>query len=726
MSARESGVAKSNASPHAGSANRRIRTTGRGARYGIACAFVVLLIPSGMATARETNADAEIPNVLVTDKRMDAHDHVRGSKIALPAIDLPLSAERIDTASIEQTGFRGLGSLLQATTSVTTQASDGNAFNDFLLRGFSNTPVYRNGINDSVGDRPARSLANVDYIEVLKGPYGALYGPGEPGGSINFVTKRPASEFATELRLGFGSFSEMTLGLDTTGPLPGTENLNYRLIAQTNQGDTFRDFIKDEQVFVNPMLSWQATPTLRFDASFEYIADDRLFDNGLPAIGGAVTLPFDRFLGEPDSGTGRIDSYTFQFTTLIDLAHSWQFELSLNGQKADIAGQSVEPDELVRESGSYILNRSATRSEEVSRALVAQAEIDGIAVYLGLPHHLLFGASATGFNDDTEFYASDPDDDPYAIDVFSPRYGARRPVPLAERASAERTRQYSVYAQDLLEIGAHWRVLLGLRFDHIEQAGSDAVALTRFDRTLNEVSPRAGLVFKPYASWSLFASYSESIDPNEGLRPDGSGLDPTKSRALETGVKWHSERYPVAADVSVFAIKQSNVTTEAPGNPGFELQTGKQESIGADVEIRAQATDWLSLTTRYSFVDAQILSDTFIRNGTTPLNVGKHQLSVLALAKGSWLKPQDLSFAVSMNYLSERQGSLEPDELSLRLPGYVRTDVFIGWRYSDRLRFDFRVENLADERYIRSSQSDALHLMPGIPRTFRGELSLSF
>ncbi len=101
-------------------------------------------------------------------------------------------------------------------------------------------------------------------------------------------------------------------------------------------------------------------------------------------------------------------------------------------------------------------------------------------------------------------------------------------------------------------------------------------------------------------------------------------------------------------------------------------------------------------------------------------------MNVLALAKGSWLKPQDLSFAVSMNYLRERQGSLEPDELSLRLPGYVRTDVFVGWRYSERLRFDFRVENVADERYIRGSQSDALHLMPGIPRTFRGELSLSF
>lgn len=726
MGAEESGVAEATARLCAGSMCADFRGLGHRIRNRIAPGLLLLLLPQGIQATDNAADDPTIPNVLVTDERDSAHNHISASKIALPAIDLPLSAERIDTATLEQTGYRSFGTLLQATTSVTTQAADGNAFNDFLLRGFANTPVYRNGINDSVGDRPARSLANVAYIEVLKGPYGALYGPGEPGGSVNFVTKRPASEFATNMRLGFGSYSETSLELDTTGPLPAADDVDFRLIAQTNQGDTFRDFINDERLFVNPMLAWRPTQNVQFDASFEYVAEDRLFDNGLPAIGGAVVVPDGRFLGEPDAGKGGIDSYTFQLTTLIDLARAWQLELSLNGQKTGISGRSVEPDELVRTAGRVLLNRSATRSAEVSRALLAQAEVDGIKVYGGIPHHLLFGAAVTGFSDDTRFHESDPDDDPYAIDVFAPRYGAPRPALQAERASRERTRQYSVYAQDLLEIGAHWRVLLGLRFDHIRQRGRDAVAVTRFDRALNEVSPRIGLVYKPAASLSLYASYSESIDPNEGLRPDGSGLDPTQSKAVETGIKWQPERYPVTADVAVFAIRQSNVTTEAPGNPGFELQSAKQESIGADVELRATPTDWLSLTTRYSFVDAQILGDTLIRDGTTPLNVGTHQVSFLGLLRGSWFRPEDLALAVSLNYVSERQGSLEPTELSLRLPAYVRGDVFVSWRQSERLRFDFRVENFTDERYVHGSQSDALHLMPGMPRTFRGELSLSF
>jgi outer membrane receptor protein involved in Fe transport len=62
----------------------------------------------------------------------------------------------------------------------------------------------------------------------------------------------------------------------------------------------------------------------------------------------------------------------------------------------------------------------------------------------------------------------------------------------------------------------------------------------------------------------------------------------------------------------------------------------------------------------------------------------------------------------------------------LRRRPQQRADVFASWRHSERLRFDFRVENFTDKRFLRGSQSGALVLMPGVPRTFRGELSLSF
>lgn len=694
--------------------------------------LVAGLIPSAClftsfdALAGDTDEHRDVPNVLVTEKRVVATDEVLSSKIELPANDLPLSAERLDADAIARIGLTSLGPLLQAATSATAHRSSGGSFNEILLRGFADTPIYRNGINDSKGQLPARGLANIERIEVLKGPYGALFGPGEPGGAINFVTKRPESAASTNVTIGFGSFGEFTEQLDSTGPLVPDTNVDYRFIARREQSDSFRDFTKHDRLFVNPMLAWRANADLRFDATFEYVSDEGLLDTGVTAINGALPLPQNRFLGEPARGPARTDGYTFQVATQYQMSPDWELDLTLNGQKTVLKGKAVEPNELIIDSGRVVLNRSETLRNEQSRVLIAQAEVSGVDIRWNIPHHLVFGFSATGVNEDNIFLASDPDVDPFAINPFAPTYGGAAPVPELERDSHEQTRQFSIYAQDLLRLGERWRVMLGLRFDHIDQSGSDGATKSRFDRRSDEVSPRLGIVFKPTPAWSWFASYSGSVDPNEGLRPDGSGLAPTKSEALEAGVKWQADNFPLSIDASVFAIQQTNVTTDAPGNPGFEVQNGEQESIGVDFEMRAEPASWLSLTTRYTFVDAQILNDGAVNNGTTPLNVAKHQVRGLGLIRGSILKPNDLSLGLSLNYLSERQGSLEPGELLLKLPGYFRGDIFIMWRLSKLVGLELGVENFSNEDYIQGSQSDGLHLTPGEPLTVRGQISLSF
>lgn len=479
--------------------------------------------------------------------------------------------------------------------------------------------------------------------------------------------------------------------------------VDYRLIARREESDSFRDFAKRDRLFVNPMLAWRANPDLRFDAAFEYVSDERLLDTGVTAITGGLPLSQHRFLGEPSRGPANAEGYTFQLSTQYQMSRKWELDLTLNGQKTLLKGKAVETKALLFNAGQVVLNRSETLRDEQSRVLIAQAEVSGVEVHWDIPHHLLFGFSATGVNEGNVFLSSDPDVDPFAINPFAPSYGRAAPIPILERDSGEQTRQLSVYAQDLLRLGEKWRVMLGLRFDHIDQSGSDGATLSRFDRRSDEVSPRIGIVFKPPHEWSWFASYSGSVDPNAGLRPDGSGLAPTTSQAVETGVKWQAANYPISIDASVFAIQQTNVTTDAPGNPGFEVQNSEQESIGVDFELRSEPASWLSLTTRYTFVDAQILNNAAVGNGTTPLNVAKHQIRGLGLVRGRILKPNDLSIGLSMNYLSDRQGSLEPGELSIKLPGYFRGDVFIMWRLSEQLGLELGIENFTDDEYIQGS-----------------------
>jgi iron complex outermembrane receptor protein len=415
-----------------------------------------------------------------------------------------------------------------------------------------------------------RSLANIERIEVLKGPYGALYGPGEPGGAVNFVTKRPEPVAATDIAVGFGSFGEFTAQLDSTGSLVRSAGVDYRFIARREQSDSFRDFAKCDRVFINPMLAWRVNPNLRFDAAFEYVSDQRLIDTEVAAINNNVLLPQSRFLGEPSRSPANADGYTFQLSSEYQMSPKWELDLTLNGQKTLLKGKALELNAFIFEVGRVSLDRSETVRNEQSRVLIAQAEVSGVEVRWDIPHHLLFGFSATGVNEDNVFLASDPDVDPFAIDPFAPSYGSAAPIPELERDSREQTRQFSVYAQDVLRLGAKWRIMLGLRFDHIDQSGSDGATGSRFDRVSDEISLRIGIVYKPTQTWSWFTSYSGSVDQSIDSRRQRCPLAP-----IITTQKKRTAQTSVMLDV----IRHASLWVESAANTAEEFQPDDKDEL---------------------------------------------------------------------------------------------------------------------------------------------------
>ena len=361
-----------------------------------------------------------VPNIVVTDRRINDSNSLVSSKTKLPTSDLPISVERFDADTISATGVTSLDSLLSVASTAVPTSTEGGAISEILLRGFSDAPIFRNGINDSAGLLTPRTLANVELVEVLKGPYGALYGPGEPGGSVNFITKRPLAARMTEVQVGLGSSSDFTLQFDTTGPMPNNASIAYRLIGRHEQADSFRDFVKHNRKFLNSMLSWTPSARERFDLSFEFISDTRPLDTGIIAINNRVIANEGRYFGEPSDGNAQLDGYTLQLSSKTSIADSWTLDISLNGQKSIIRGALVEPDGVEEDNGRLVLNRAATATDSVAENLVVQAEISGETKIWGLPHQLVFGASGTGINEDILFRESNTDLDPYALDILAP------------------------------------------------------------------------------------------------------------------------------------------------------------------------------------------------------------------------------------------------------------------------------------------------------------------
>lgn len=683
---------------------------------------LLAVVPSTAAEEHEAarGAEAGVPVISVTDRLPG--DTVSAARLPVPPNEIPISVEWLRRDHIELTGYRDLAELLDVATSALTVTSEGGIFSDVILRGFGNTPFYRNGLNDSLGQLAPRALVNIERVEVLKGPNAALFGPGEPGGAINFVTKRPETRRAAELAGEFGRFDGQSFSADATGPFTPDGDAQYRLVASRDQGDTFRDFVRDDRWFVAPSLAYQPAPGVDLVAAVEYVRDRRLLDTGVAALAGGRRLPRPRFLGEPSSGSAELDGLTGSLALSADLGKSWELGADAYFQSTRVDGRAAEPVDF----DGVVLRREAQRRNEQTDALVLQAEVSGPRLLAARRHDLLFGVEATALNEDVTRQNSDADNEPFAIDPFAPVYGQAFPALEPARQSAEQRRQLSVYAQDLWSLGDRWRMLFGGRYDYIDQSGSDRTTMTRFENARGRFSPRISLVHVHPRGLTWYASYSESLDPNEGLRPDGSALSPTLGKSVESGLRWTSADERIAFDLAGFGIRQTGVTVDAPGNPGFEIQTGRQENLGVDVALRFVPLPELSVQARYNYLDSSITNDPSLPDGTAALNAPRHQGGLFAVYSGTLSRTGDFAAGVALNLVGERQASLEPSELALRLGGFLRLDAFVRYEPARWLELRLRLQNLTDTRYVAGSQSDALRLTPGAPFDVRGELRLRF
>ncbi|MBI1733292.1 MAG: TonB-dependent receptor [Gammaproteobacteria bacterium] len=705
------------------------RTTRWVAALGLAAGLTAA--PCAAAEPADASGKSALDEVYVWGERMlfDTEESGAATKSATPLRDLPVSLELIGEQVIDTTQFNEFAPVLDSFSLASSTPGERGLQEEILLRGFTDTPFYRNGVSDSLGALPVHDLANVEAIEILKGPNSAIYGPGEPGGAVNFLTKQPQFEAAHSLQTGFGRFGRFRIQLDSTGPLAEGSGLAYRFIGASEQADSFRDFIASERRFVAPSLLWAPDDRLEVLGAVEFIRHKMPFDSGTVAINGRFPLPDGLFLGEPATGDTRIEAFTATLDADYRWQPAWTVSMNVNWQETWLDGLRVEPaefDDIEPDEPSAILVRELVDESENSRVFAAQLELQGDLSTGPLRHRVLAGYEYDRIRDATRLDVSDSEEEPFEIDVFDIEYGAPLPARFPEEDVRENIHQHGVYVQDFITLGERWRLLAGTRWDRFDADGHERVEEIRFDQGSDDFSSRVGLVFHPWKPLTLFGSYSESIDPNEGLLPGGEPLQPTRGKSVEAGLRL---RYPLmkfTLDASVFEIEQTHVTTEAPGQPGFEIQTARQVSEGLDVEASLRPFRLLQLGLAYAYTDAEIRDDPEIPEGTSPTNVPRHKLVFYGLLSAGLRNDDDLRAGFSYVYNSKRQASLDIEELGVKLDGYSVVNVFASYTLNSHVEFGVNVSNLFGEDYLAGSQADLLHIVPGAPTTVYGTLSLKF
>jgi iron complex outermembrane receptor protein len=658
-------------------------------------------------------------------------------------LETPQADQSIDAETLRASGAVNLSQALDLSASVARQNNFGGLWNAFALRGFvgdENLPsnYLVNGFNAGRGFGGPRDLSGIESVEVLKGPRAALFGRGEPGGTVNLVTKRPTFKTAGELSLSAGSFETYRADADWTTPL--SDAVAVRLVGFAEDAGSFRDTVETRKYGTSPSLAWRISPQSRLVYELELSHQEIPFDRGVLAINGELgRIPPSRFLGEPGDGPLKADVQGHQFEFQHDFSKDWSALVGFTMRKTSLEGFSTEAELAANRQRLLVDGRTLTRQRRFrdydASYQVIRGEINGRFQLAGLQHRLIFGVDADRFENDQVFLraraptlASNPTAaQQQAIDIFNPVYGSYTlptPTPLTNRVETQKS--VGVFAQDQINLSERLQLRLGARFDDYRQTLLNRANNQTSSQKEARTSPQLGVVYRAGDALSLYATYGENFRPLSGADAQGNGFEPNQSTSVEAGAKFSLGG--IDGTVAVFQVKQKNILVAADASAATQLAIGKARSQGLEIDLQGEITKDLSLWASYAYVDAKT-SNTFndpnfgvaVPAGSRLLNVPKHTLS-LQLVNSMAVAGRGLQFGGGLLYVGQRSGEFTTN---FKLPAYTVARAFAayGLTKSTTLRLD--VDNLFNETYYTNSFS-ALWVQPGTPRSARVSAAFKF
>ena len=657
-----------------------------------------LSVPSTIF-AQENSSD---PEEIIVKGKVLYSDQVTALKTPVPIIDVPQTLSIVTDEDIRKQGFRSLGDIVRYTPGVNTSQGEGHR-DSVVFRGVRSTAdFYLDGVRDDV--QYYRSLYNLEQVEILRGPNALLFGRGGTGGIINRVTKKAV------LNDAFGSFD---MGADTFGAFDFAvdynvqtgENSALRINFHSDTLENHRDYFDGDRYGFNPTLRVQISPQTTLDLSYEHADHERFIDRGVPTLNGEPVEAFEEIVfGDTDTNltTLRADIYR------ANVSHEFS-----DTQKGNFVVQYSDFAKMYKNyyasgySGGDTFTADGYKDPTERTNLIISGNIVNEFQTGSAKHTLLVGAEIIDTENENyrynTFFITTEDDN----EVFN----ISRPINFGVNAAGVRTYNdftadlksstesdievTSFYIQDQIDVSDNFKIMLGGRFDSFDITVRDVKNGTSESREDEEVSPRAGLIFKPQENLSLYVSYSESFLPRSGeqfkkLDASASRLDPDVFESTEIGVKWDI-RDNLSFTISYFDSEQTQAVRDSDTGENSEI-VGLQVD-GVELELKGQVTDRLYLALGYSDLDGETAK------GGEPREIPEYTASLWATYE------VNDRFGIGFGVTAQGESNIKNDKPGLILPDYTRVDFAAYYDLADDLSVQLNVENVTDELYFPHSHS---------------------
>jgi len=648
----------------------------------------------------------------------------------------PQSIEVVDGKLLGDLGITRLDKALELVSGIAHQNNFGGLWDSFAIRGFVGDPnlpsgYLVNGFNDGRGFGGPRDASSVERIEVLKGPGSALFGRGEPGGTVNIITKKPEFVPSGSASIAAGSYDTYRAEGDYTGPL--TDGIAFRVNGAYESGNSFRDDITTKKYTISPSVLAKLTDQTVLSYNLELTHQEVPFDRGVVALNGVLgTVPVTRFLGEPGDGPIKVDVAGHQAQVVHKINNEWVWTVGLGYRDTSFKGYSTEAELTASRQKLYVDGQTLSRQRRYrdyhTTSLLPRTEISGRFHTGSFVHHILFGTDMEDLKLDQIQQRFRPSlANPNGINIFNPVYGNLATV-AAFTNTLETDKSWGAYVQDQIDLTDQIKMRVGGRYDEYKQTVLNRINSTTIRQAFNHFSPQIGLVYEPNKQLSFYANYAKGFRPNTGTDAAGAAFKPELTDSSEVGMKLETLDKSVSGTIAVYRTNKSNIITSDPVNSGFSIAVGEARSQGVDVDFKADLPGDNKLYASYAYTDAFVTKGLLDPDFAKPVAAGDPLINIpkdsanLMLFHAIHRGDKTLNIGGRVNYVGKRLGETGAN---FYLPAYTLVGLFASYDLTDKAKLSFDVNNLFDKVYYPSSYS-RLWIAPGSPRTYMIKLSYSY
>lgn len=637
----------------------------------------------------------------------------------------------------------------------TGRAGDGGAY--FALRGFDAQPLLVNGLPGITSGN--LDPADIEQIEVIKGPSGTLFGGSfySYGGMINTITKKPYYTFGGEIAYNTGSWDLHRVTLDINTPLSKTKKVALRLNGAVHTENTFQDAGFKKSYFIAPSFSWEVNDRLSFSVMAEVLQEKRAVAPVFFHSDRASPLDFKTV---EELGLDNRKSFTsndltiknprtnIQAQMLYKLASNWtsQTVVSTGRVKADGIYTYIWDDY----AGDKWFQQYFHYENQKTTTLDIQQNFNGdfkignmrnrLLVGLDYFHRHVVEASSAWASGGRNVTA------PGEIGYFDPETGdptvpfdltieaiKNLVQPLDDSKSDISNSTYAAYASNVLNITPALNVMVSLRADYFDSKGDKDDATDDYDQFA--VSPKFGVVYQPILNkLSLFGSYMnafinvapQSVADSTGDNEYVKSFKPEHANQFEFGAKGVLFDEKLTGTISVYNIKVSDRVMPSATNPHDVTQGGKVDSKGLEIDLNAAPVHGLNIIAGYSYNRIKIVNgdknDFYGEPGRNPGGQGpQHLVNLWATYRFEKGVLKNFGIGLGGNYAGNYKVIDNSATGVFVLPSYTlfNSSLFYNAR---KFRVSFALNNITNEVYYTGYWS----INPQKPRNFAASVAYKF